>query len=76
MTIQTHDPDAYIENLLRHWHVTSQFEAAARAQYEALRAQVPLDDGRLYVAYSRWLAADQRKRALTRDIEAAEESDR
>lgn len=75
MTIQAQDPDTHFENLLRHWVVTSEFEATARSQYEALRAQVPLDDGRLYVAYSRWLAADQRRRELIRDIEAAENSD-
>jgi hypothetical protein len=72
MTIHAHDPDTHFENLLRQWHVTSALEAEARADYEALRATLPLDDGRLCVAYGRWLAADQRRRALIRELDAAD----
>lgn len=69
------DLDTDFELLMRHWHVTVDFAAAAYADYLAFRAVLPPSSNRVIQAQARWRAAERERRELLRAIESLETSE-
>jgi hypothetical protein len=72
--MQVIDADADFELLMRHWHVTTDYATALRAEYEALRQDLPGSHPRLEDARRRWRSAEAERRQLLRAIERVEEA--
>jgi hypothetical protein len=69
------DVDADFELLMRHWHVTTDFAAAAWADYLALRESLPPSSPHVIQAHARWRVAERERRELLRAIERLEETE-
>jgi hypothetical protein len=66
--MQAFDLDTDFELLMRHWHVTTDFASAARAEYQELAATLPAWSGQVRQAQERWRAAERERRYLQRAI--------
>ena len=66
--MQAFDLDTDFEILMRHWHVTTDFAAAARADYQQLAATLPHWSEPVRRAQERWRAAERERRYLQRAI--------
>ncbi len=73
--MQTVDPDTDLEALMRRWHHTTEFAAAAWTEYTTLRESEFVSGHRLAAAFGRWGSAERERLALMRAIEQLEEAE-